>query len=817
MSNRYIGGVITETVNVAQSPWSGEWTPQAELQGTANGNWPPMPAVINNSLRFRASASAYLNRTPGSAGNQKTWTWSGWVKRGHLGVAYDPIFVAGSSGSAYSALFFRNDSFVAFSYSGATEYLLYPTQVFRDPSAWYHIVVAFDSTQATSTNRLKMYVNGVQVTSFSTATYPSQNYSDYFDSTSPHYFCQFTPAFASFQFDGYLADINFIDGQALTPNSFGQYNGDTGVWSATRYTGTYGTNGFHLNFSDGTSTTTLGYDSSGNGNNWTCNNISLTAGSTYDWMIDSPMPTAGSSYGVGNYCTLNPLYKVSPLVIGDGYSTLSNANLTSTGVDNVTSAGTFGVSSGKWYFEIVRTSGNAGDTNGVGFYLSGPNIAAVYRDNGYFRYAGTETAYGASWDSNNIVIGVALDVDNTSITFYKDGVSQGVAKNNLPAGTWIPLIWNRSASTIQANFGQRPFSYTPPSGYKTLCTYNLPASTILNGAKYMAATLWTGTGASSLSLVNSGGFQPDLVWTKARSAAYDALITDSVRGAGKSVTPSSTAAEVTNNGNGYISAFNSNGFSLAQGASSIVSVNESGTTYVGWQWKAGGTAVTNTAGSITSSVSANTTSGFSVVTYTGTGSTGTVGHGLGVAPVMIIYKKRSTTSNWVVMHTALGNMTSADLFLNTTGAIDTLSSPVSAPTTTTFGVSNSVAGSSETCVAYCFAEIPGYSAFGSYTGNGSTDGPFIYCGFRPRFVMTKMTTVAGEPWTMWDSSRGTYNVITPRLTANSANAENSYYSAIDFVSNGFKIRDADIAWNGSGQTYIYAAFAENPFANALAR
>jgi hypothetical protein len=336
----------------------------------------------------------------------------------------------------------------------------------------------------------------------------------------------------------------------------------------------------------------------------------------------------------------------------------------------------------------------------------------------------------------------------------------------------------------------------------------------------MNATTYTGTGASQAITNGASGasFQPDFVWAKSRSTGSGHVLTDVVRGAGKSLASQSTDAEVTDAQ--QLVSFNSNGFTMG----TTGDVNFSGRTYVGWQWKAGGTAVSNTDGTITSSVSANQTSGFSVVTYTANGSTGTVGHGLsvlGVVPAMIIVKKRNAAERWCVFHTSTSN---AYIYLNETFAAETANaqlrfgnnSAVVQPTSSVFtiGSSNDVNGTSGTYVAYCWAPIAGYSAFGSYTGNGSTDGTFVYLGFRPRFIMIKKTSAA-QDWFIYDTARDTYNEAPKTLFPNGSYAEEST-RPIDILSNGFKLR-ISTAVNDSGATYIYAAFAENPFKYSLAR
>jgi hypothetical protein len=346
----------------------------------------------------------------------------------------------------------------------------------------------------------------------------------------------------------------------------------------------------------------------------------------------------------------------------------------------------------------------------------------------------------------------------------------------------------------------------------------MPTPTIPAGNLFMNATLYTGTGAS-LTVTNGAAgqsFQPDLVWAKNRGSANYNVLTDSVRGVLKTIYSNTTDAEVSGNG---LTAFNSNGFSLD---GTNANWNNNTYAFVGWQWKAGGTAVTNTSGTISSQVSANTTSGFSVATYTGTGANATIGHGLGVAPQMVIVKTRSLSGeNWNCWHTSLGGNTYR-ILLNTSAVTDTGSPSIWSsgginPTSTTFtvGTANGTNGSAVTYVAYCWTPIAGYSAFGSYTGNGSTDGPFIYTGFRPRWIMIKATTAVAD-WAIYDTSRSTYNAATVVLAPSSNAVEVSPYP-LDILSNGFKIRDTNVTWNGSGNTYIYMVFAENPFKYANAR
>lgn len=333
--------------------------------------------------------------------------------------------------------------------------------------------------------------------------------------------------------------------------------------------------------------------------------------------------------------------------------------------------------------------------------------------------------------------------------------------------------------------------------------------TITKPNLYFDVVTYTGTGATQT--ISGLNFQPDFVWIKSRSAATDNKLTDAVRGATKGLISNSTGAETTDSTG--ITAFTSSGFTL--GSSSVY--NNSGATYVAWCWKANGSGSSNTSGSITSTVSANTTSGFSVVTYTGTGANATVGHGLGVAPSMVIVKQRNTTRSWLVYNSNIG--ATKYLVLDTTDAAGTYAFfwNNTEPTSSVFsiGTDGAVNTSGGTYVAYCFAPVAGYSAFGSYTGNGSADGPFVFTGFRPAFVLTKRTDSTGD-WQLMDSSRDTYNVANKALFPNYALAESTGYSK-DFLSNGFKIRDSGASLNASGGTYIYMAFASAPLKFSLAR
>ena len=805
---------------------------------------------ISRSVRLRSSATAYFSKAFGVPTSYTTSTWSFWLKGD---TTTSQRF---ASGGNYSTSGGTNVVQVAFNTSGTFQYVvtssntpnvylmaMITTPVFRDPSAWYHFVVVVDTTNATGTDRLRLYVNGVRITAFSTYTTPSLNYAGdtLFKNTTSHIGTQLINGGVTFgSTDGYLTEINFVDGQALTPSSFGALNQDN-TWRPIKYTGTYGTNGFYLNFSDNSAATaaTIGKDYSGNGNNWTPTNISVTAGTTYDSMLDVPTPYRDNGNGRGNYPTFNTLKKVtSNFALTNGSLQASD----SSSLNAIVWATMFLPTTGKWYWEVTNVTGS-GLLNVVGaspelyFNSNGTAATGFYRSNGQIQNVdGTNVTSGNSYTAGDI-IGVAVDVVAGTVQFYKNGVAQGATPSfTFTAGTILAPYCAADNSvgtkTFSINFGQQPFTYTPPAGYLTLNTANLPGSDVNRSSEHFAATIYTGDGTSPRAITNTVNqllFQPDFVWLKVRnSGSYFHMLADTVRGTGKSVNTNSSQVEQTNDVNGYVSAFNTNGFSVTSGSTSQQNVNIATSTYVSWQWKAGGTAVTNTNGSITSQVSANPTAGFSVVTYTGTGANATVGHGLYVAPKMIMVKKRNGVQSWSAYHASLAN--TQYLVMDSTAVVATLATMwnSTSPTSLAFsiGTDGNVNTSTATYVAYCFAEVAGYSKIGSWQNNNSTDGAFVYLGFKPRFILLKNTD-ATEAWYIQDSVRQTYNYgpgtsnfLNPNSAALEAGAISGANAGIDFLSNGFKIRTTNPAAGEIGfgtRNYIYLAIAEVPFKYANAR
>jgi hypothetical protein len=760
--------------------------------------------LIGRSLRLKGVSQNFL-RTPSTNSNYTTWTWSGWIKRSSIGVI-QTLFCAGTgmeNNTAAVEIDAADNLVFSQTISGNRVTYRKSSLILKDTTNWVHVVVASDTTNATTQNRLRLFVGGNEITSWVTNTTVAQNATWHFNNNTLHVLGAYFGGGFSQYFNGYLSEVNFIDGQALTPTSFGEQD-INGYWIPKAYTGTYGTNGFYLPFSDNTALTTssnvgLGKDFSGNGNYWQTVGISLTAGTTYDSMIDSPTQ---------NYATFDALR----LSASGSTTTLSEGGLRvangSSSFGNV-AISNLQILSGKWYTEVTvlsivsNTAGEIGiigantpfnitSAGGVGNCYVGTEptgyAANTVQSVSSFnkRHNNISQTYGTSaWVAND-VISILYDADNRTLEFWRNGTSLGIAYNNIQPG---PYVFASSAAgwVWSWNFGQRPFTYTPPTGYNTVSIPNITEYT------YDLES-------------------PDLVWIKSRNAATNHMLFDSVRGVNRYISSNLTTADTTDV-NSLVS-FNKNGFYLGNNSA----VNTLNNTYVSWMWKAGTSTITNTAGVIISQVRANPSLGFSVVSYTGTGANTTVGHGLGVAPKMMIVRNISSgTANTGVYHASLGD--TYFTLLNSTAAAGQESGWWGnvTPTSTVFTVGGGFANvNAASYIAYCFSDINGYSSFGKYTGNGSADGPFVYCGFKPRWIMVKRTDSTGN-WQIWDTFRGSYNTINTRLAADVIDGEGTNLAAFDLVSNGFKLRDTNANWNTTNGTYIYAAFAEVPFKYSTAR
>lgn len=750
--------------------------------------------VVSNSLRFRASASAYLSRTFGTPTNNKIWTFSKWTKRGTLGSQNIILSAYDGASSVQGQIQFNADDTISLLFGGASATALTTTAKFRDPAAHYHVVVSVNATTTTS----NIWINN-QLVATSTS-YPSSVASQINGALSHKLGTQYNAATGFF--DGYMSEINFIDGQALDPSAFGQIDPDSGIWIPKKYTGTYGTNGFYLPFNDGSSLANLTADKSGNGNNWTANNISLTTGTTYDLMKDSP--TNGVN-DVGNYATLNPILEKT----GNSTTaiTLSNGNLKAT--VTTSSGSSYAKStialpkSGLYYWETTITKAADASIHGVNEWGVGINFAVgTYLEDGYYRKLdGSYIAFGSSFTTGDI-IGVAFDCNNGKLFFAKNGVWQnsgdpiagtGYAESVIAVGCFPTISQNTSSgltAIFDINFGQRPFAYTPPTGFKSLCSSNLPTPTIKKGSDHFNIKLDTGANIKTSSEALYTSF---LEWIKDRANSNNHQLMDTVRGTSNVLQSNTTSTETT--------------YTAPSGSS------------ISWVWKAGGAPVPNTDGTIASQVSANVAAGFSIVSHSGNGiNNATVGHSLGVAPSMVITKGKTSGDEWPVYHKSLA--AANNLYLHLTNAQNAISSVsqggIAGVSSTTFtcGIGsvnlNNTNALGHNYISYCFAEVEGFSKFGSYVGNGNADGAFVNCGFRPRYVLIKNASSA-EVWFALDAIRDTYNPESNYLLPNTNNAE-AATNLLDFASNGFKIRTTGPSTNTNGNTYIFAAFAENPFA-----
>lgn len=744
---------------------------QQELISYATSGTPAVDIgdAIGNSMVLISGSSQYLSRTFTTSA---TWTCSFWLKRGR--------FTGTTMGLLDSHITLNSDDTI-------TAQGLTTTAVFRDTAAWYHIHVSNNG----------LYINSVNYGAVTTAaiTNPRFGYNGV--------------AYG----DCYITEFVFLDNTTSAYTNFGRISANTGAWVNKTYAGAYGAADSRLIFSNSSA---MGADISGNGNNWTLNG-GIGSANQY---TDTP---------TNNFCVGDALAKYA----SDG-STFTVGNTKITGAGSIYgSMCSMGMppNSGKFYWELTSSAASSiYPVFGLWDAADLPNSSGAF--GGHSTFYGTYGNTGATYQAGvsvgtfstvpnvaGTIINCAYDsatghfwygINGTWANSGNPGSGTGYVFTTAAGHTYVPMVTPNTSANLVVNFGQRPLSYSAPTNFVALSTANLVTPSILSGALHFDATTYTGTGASHSVSLAKGTFTPDLVWIRGRSGTTGNKLTDSVRGVTNGLVSNTTAAQTTDS-NG-VTALGAGAFTVGSDAN----YNTNAATYVAWAWKANGAAVSNTSGSITSSVSVNQAAGFSVLTFTGTGANATVGHGLGVAPDMVIVKDTGATDNWAVWHKSL---TSGAYFmlLNTTVAQASgatyWNSTIPSSTVFSVGTASDTNASAHTYVAYCFATIPGYSAFGSYVGQGVAAGTYVQCGFRPRFVMVKAASTTGS-WVIFDALRPGYNPEGGQVQADVTTAEATTV-AVDIVSTGFKFRTASDP--DAVLTYIYYAVAETPFKYADAR
>ena len=821
---------------------------------------------IEQSARMTSDNSSYLQRTPSTSGNRDTWTFSCWMKRTELNGGGERIFGAGddlvSPGNHNNTitLYFDNHKLRFRQESGGSAQMdLLSNAVYRDTSAWYHIMCVYDSTNGTSGDRARMYVNGERITSLSINDPDPGSGTDSNCMRAGH--IMRIGRSTSGYHNHNLAEVHWVDGSALEPTSFGETK--SGVWIPKEYSGSYGTNGVYLKFANSAA---FGTDSSGNGNTFSTGGLA-----THDQLPDSPTNNFGGWMSeAGNESS------------GFAYSEGSKKIVAGSG-DYGAYGNFFTPKSGKWYWEYCNTAVSAVPSykvlgiasasivggndkydpsiaSGVEWGPTG-GTAAIYsiRANGDKLSISATTTYGADdYETSNDIVQVALDMDNLKVWFGINGVwqnsgdpvagtnaaftsiaedyytcmihqwypGQGASVNFGDDGTFHGSV--AAGGNADAN-GIGDFKYAPPSGFLALCSANLPQGAIdtLNDETpedYFDTILYTAASTNGTYTHGSLSFRPDFTWIKNRNNVERHFVIDVLRGntsiTDKYIVTSSSAAEGVNNTTGTTFSVTDTGYQFVETTINSDELYFNSRTYVGWNWKAGGAGVSNSDGSITTTVSVGATSQqnwFSIVKYTGNDS-GTIGHGLGVTPDFFIIKNLDNGSyNWNAWH---NNFTSRQvMYPNLTNARndDPNVWNNTLPTSTVISVDNvEVNNSGDEHIAYCFANAEGLCKVGDYVGNGSTDGTFLYTGFRPALWIVK-AVISGEPWMIMDNKRDAFNLNDAQLQAQDSRAESNDGNGIDFLSNGIKMRSNIGNWNTNGVEYIYMAIAEQPFKYANAR
>jgi hypothetical protein len=797
--------------------------------------------VTSRSAMFHDGDSDHLKFTPDSASSgedRRKITHSVWIKRTTLGAAQS-IYSSTQSGVTdyYLYRFNADDTIDIILDVNDSNWGYITTEKYRDTSSWYHFVLIIDTTQGTNTNRVKLYVNGtLQTLSTKYAGgHVGEDFETYVMDGTEDAIGEFNYNSTTY-FDGYMCDFITTVGQDNAIGDFGELK--NGVWIPKAYSGSYGANGFRLEFKQtGTGTagdSTVGADTANN-NDWT------SSGHPKGNLLDNPE---------NNFNTWDRL--------ANPYGDLFEGNLMMS--DNASGGlyynkGTHLLESGKWYWEVhyeddptasnmigilapdgVTTSMYAQDAN------SGYVVYFAWDERGYYYQAGSTPGSKTTYAEGDI-ISFALDIDSGKLfirkndSAWEDSGDPSDGSNpsfTFTAGTpMVTLIGNYKNSIHVANFGQDPthaghitagtatdsngiglFKYTPPSGYLAICSSNLAELTIgpnstTQAKDHFNIVLYSGN--DNVQSITGVGFQPDLLWIKKRNGIDSHVWYDSNRGPSSGAKHRLFSNTTAIESDGGVTVFGADGFTVdgAYGSS-----GENNYNYVAWNWKAnGGTTSSDTEGDITSTVQANTTSGFSIITYTGNATDGAeIGHGLGEAPKMLIIKRINAVNGWAVYHSSLA--ANQEMYLNmdqAATASDFWDS--TAPTDTVFTVSDSdYVNTAHNYVCYAIAPVKGFSKVGKYVGTGYADGSFVNTGFKPKWIMVKRISGTADNWAIYDSTRDTINVRDSYIYGGIIQAEATFNTAlVDFLSNGFKWRGTVNFGNNSSGTYVYLAFAEVPF------
>ena len=769
--------------------------------------------VIDYSCMFDYPSSTYL-RDPGDnslASDRTKGAFSAWVKRSTLTAGADGtgcvIALQYNNASYYDLIWFNSSDKLEYRsvQAGALYCQKITTAVYRDCSSWYHIFLRLDTTDATAEDRVQIWVNGVRITSWSTDTPPAQDHlliwSDYYD----QFIGTFEPGTGR-EFTGNMAEVHWIAETTAEVTDFGIFH--EGIWipKTANPTNGYGDHGFYLDFANANN---LGKDVSGNNKDLTATNMG-----TDHQVIDTPE---------NNFCTLdyNTRYEHSNSKVEEGGRQFHYSG----GAAWITCLTNFMLKSGKWYWElnvgatvnyymvgILAAGEYSGDIKTGAFYIGQAlqGFAAMTNSGGttYVKYSnGSPVSLGLGGNSANDVLQVAFDADNNKIWFGKNGTWSG----DPAAGTgaaydssdgidsdlyeYVVAQSTHTSQTGVADFGQGGFAHTPPTGFKSLCTQNLPRPIIINSKKAIDVITYEGTGTENI--ITGLEFQPDFVWIKNRDATDSHCIYDSARGSTFTIHVDETAeSEDAQN----LKSFNVNGFTLG----TADEVNTNAENFVAWCLKE------------------HPDYGFDIVSYEGTGAAHTENHNLGAIPKFMIVKNLTDVDGWTVYHYAAFNKTDPETDyarIDTDGSFSDANTlwNDTAPTSTQFtvGTHNRVNGSGDSIIAYLFADVPGVIKCFAYEGNGNAAGPYVYCGFRPKWIIWKDADATSN-WGIIDYKRDTYNPSSTYLLTNLTNSE-ATLALMDVNANGFKIRYNGAGTNTNNYTHVGIAFAEQPFKYANAR